>query len=355
MVQVKRIFGQYRGLRFLGLAILGLLASGANVGVAQPPEPPPETASTTVPAIIFQMHWRPQAQFAGYLMAREKRFFEQEGVKGLQIRWSVAGDRPFEQLVAGQSDFCVGWLADALVEKDQGKPLVHLAQVFQQSSLMLVTWRRSGIDTPRDFTGKLVGLWGGNFDVQAMALFRKYDVRPVLVPQSTSMVPFLRGAVEIASAMHYNEYHKLIEAGVRPEELRTFRLADYGVMFPEDGIYCTEQTRQERAELCAAVVRACRRGWDYALDHEAQTLDVVMRSCRLANARTNRNHQRWMLRSIHDAIRSGPEQKPVPWGLLSEEAYAKLTRLLIDQGLISRSPAFRDFHQPPVPAGSIEE
>lgn len=329
------------------------LAGVAIVAALTGPFPAP-AADDTSGAGIFQMHWYPQAQFAGYLMAQEKGFFLKAGLRNVTIQWSVAGDRPFERLAQGKSDFCTGWLADALVQRDRGASLVLLAQVVQRSSLMLVAWRRSGIDAPQDLTGKRVGLWGGNFDVPATAFFRKYGVRPILVPQSTSIVPFLRGAVDVASAMHYNEYHKLIEAGVHPEELRTFRFSENGLVFPEDGIYCTERTCRERPDACAALAAACRQGWEYALANESETLDVVMRCCREADVRTNRNHQRWMLRSVRDAMRSRPGQEAA-WGMLSEDAYAAVARLLVDQGLIKGTPSFREFHQPPAAARGTKE
>jgi len=160
--------------------------------------------------------------------------------------------------------------------------------------------------------------------------------------------------VDAASAMYYNEYHKLIEAGVRPEELRTFRFADYDLVFPEDGIYCTDNKRRERPGECAALVKASREGWDYALANEAETLDVVMQHCRAANVRTNRNHQRWMLRSIRDAIRWHPRQQAVPWGTLSQDVYDEVAGLLAGQGLIRRSPPFHEFCQPPAAGGTQE-
>lgn len=314
----------------------------------------PKSATSPTPAanadpdqVVLQILWRPQAQFAGYMTAQDKGFFRQSGLKAVKLAWSTAGDRPFDRLADGKADFCTGWLSEAIVERSRGKPLVHLAQVFQRSSLTLVAWSKSGIVTPADMTGKRVGLWGGNFDVQAQAFFRKYDIHPTIIPQSTSMVPFLRSAVDVASAMHYNEYHTLLESGVRPEELRVFALADYGVAFPEDGIYCTERTRRQRPDVCAAMVTACRQGWQYALDHEDETLETIMQYCREAGVRTNRNHQRWMLRSVATAIRGRPDAPTAPWGSLSAKAFQSVADALVDQRLIGRPPAYEQFHQPP--------
>jgi len=168
MVRVERHCWQSNRLGglWVGIIIVGLVGSAAFVpfagaagqSVTAAGESALEDASRP---IVFQMQWCPQAQFAGPMMAREKGFFREEGLANVEIQWATAGDRPFDRLAEGKSDFCMGWLADAIVEKEGGLPLVHLAQVIQQSSLMLVAWHRSGIDSPQDLTGKRVGLWGG--------------------------------------------------------------------------------------------------------------------------------------------------------------------------------------------------
>jgi NitT/TauT family transport system substrate-binding protein len=149
--------------------------------------------------------------------------------------------------------------------------------------------------------------------------------------------------------MHYNEYHKLMEAGVSPDNLRVFALADYGLAFPEDGIYCTDATRRDRAALCSAFVDACNKGWNHAFDHESQTLDTVMKYCRDANVRTNRNHQRWMLRSVALAIRGSQsaDAPPLPWGNLAPDVYDGVAKILVQQKLLQTAPAFDAFYRPP--------
>lgn len=307
---------------------------------------------TTGPApVIFQVHWRPQAQFAGYIMAQEKGFFAQAGAGGVKIEYYLGGATPLERLCAGQTSFCTAWLAPAIRERSQGRNIVNLAQIMQRSSMMLVARKDSGIREPNDLTGRRVGMWGADFDVQANAFFAKFGAKPAIVAQDFSITPFLRGAVEVASAMYYNEYHKMLEAGLRPEDLRVFLLSDYGMDFPEDGIYCTQEALAKDPALCAAVAAASIRGWAYALSHEDETLDVVMKLSLDQRISTNRNHQRWMLRAMGQFIRYRVGDDPAGWGSLSPQAYADVAKVLTDQGMIARTPPFGEF-RPAVASGA---
>jgi len=297
--------------------------------------------------VRLQLQWRPQAQFAGYIVAEEKGFYREAGLPDVRLLWWTEGDSPLKLVVDGKADFCTGWVAQALVFRHQGEgDVVNIAQIMQKSALMLVARRSSGIVRPEDMSGRRLGLWAGGFDVQPLALCRKFDVRPIIVRQSYSVVPFLRGAVDVASAMYYNEYHKFIEAGLRREDLQTFHFADYGMNFPEDGLYCTAATRRDRAATCHALVAASLKGWDYAFRNEVETLDRVMRHCEEAKLATNRNHQRWMLRAMAELIQHRVGSAPARWGTLARDEYENVATLLREQGLIKDPPRHEEFHAP---------
>lgn len=279
-------------------------------------------------------------------MALERGFYRRHGVGAVAIEWAAAGDSPLGRLAEGRTDFCTAFLSQAIARREKGLDIVNIAQVVQKSAMMLVTRKESGIRVPADLTGKRVQLWGGDFEVQPRAFFRKFNIQPEVIPQGSSIVPFLRGAVPAASAMYYNEYHKLLEAGSDAAELTTFRFSDYGMDFPEDGLYCRGPVRRERADLCAGMAAAVRDGWAYALANEAETLDVVIRYCDRAHVGTNRNHQRWMLRAMGELIRYRVGADPAGWGDLSRVEYEKLAAVLRELKMIEKVPAFEAFYRP---------
>ena len=90
-------------------------------GTSQRGMPAPPAA--TVAPVILKLHWCPQAQFAGYLLAQDKGFFRAAGLGDVDIRWSTAGEHSLDTLIEREFAFCTGWLCDALVRRANGVPL----------------------------------------------------------------------------------------------------------------------------------------------------------------------------------------------------------------------------------------
>ncbi len=322
-----------RLLQALAMALLGCFLMGAGLP-AGAQETPPVTVS-------FIPQWIPQAQFAGYYVAYEKGFYRQHGLDVKILRGGPAW--PASELLAqGRVDFGTMFLATGIEKRAQGVKLVNLAQIVQRSALMLVAKKSSGIHTPEDINGKKVGLWGQEFRLQPRAFFRKYHLHVTEVPQSATLNLFLRGGVQVASAMWYNEYHLILNAGVNPDELTTFFMADYGMNFPEDGIYCMEETARRHPQRCRAFVAASLEGWRYAFAHPDEALDIVMKYVQAAHVATDRVHQQWMLARMRDIIE--PKGWKLPMGTLTAAAYARVAGVLQKSGLINHIPKFADFY-----------
>lgn len=290
--------------------------------------------------VSFIPQWQPQSQFAGYYVAYEKGFYRQHNLDVKILRGGP--DRPPSELLAqGKADFGTMLLTTGIIKRAQGVKLVNIGQLVQRSALMLVAKKAGGINTPQDINGKKVGLWGGDFQGQPRAFFQKYQLAVKTIPQSATLNLFLRGGVEVASAMWYNEYHLILNAGMNPEELTTFFMADHGLNFPEDGIYCLEDTYKNRPELCRSFVQASIAGWQYAFAHPEEALDIVMKYVNAANVATERVHQKWMLARMQDIIL--PSGSNLPMGTLQAEAYDPAAQELRKNGLIKKIPPFAEF------------
>lgn len=292
--------------------------------------------------VSFMPQWIPQAQFAGYLVALDKGFYRDAGLD-VHLLTGGPGKDCFLSLTAGEITFCTGWLSTAIEKRASGLPVVNLAQIVQHSALLLVAMKDSGIREPKDLNGKSVGFWVGSFDVSAMVFFKKYDLNVRLIPNYTTVTIFLKGAVDAVGAMWYNEYHTILDSGYNPDEVTVFHLADLGVDFPEDGLYCMEETFLADPQKCTAFVDASLKGWLYAFDHEDEAVEIVMKYANAAYTGTNRAHQRWMLQRMKDLI--VPHGVTASFGKLRYEDYMKVGNALKDLYLVYSVPKYDQFYR----------
>ncbi|MFH1350059.1 MAG: ABC transporter substrate-binding protein [Pseudomonadota bacterium] len=290
----------------------------------------------------FIPQWVPQAQFAGYYVAREVGIYKKYGID-LTIITGGPQRQPSDFLMNRKAEFATLWLSSGIQMRTQGTKLVNIGQILQRSALMLVAKKSSGIRSPQDMDGKKVGLWGPIFQLQPRAFFNKYRLKVKILRQSYSVNLFLRDGVDVASAMWYNEYHTILNSGFNPDELTAFFFHEHGLNFPEDGIYTLEETFIKDPELCKAFLMASIEGWRYAFAHPKEALNIVMDNLKKAHIPATYVHQKWMLERMKDLIL--PEDARIPMGKLLMEDYRRVANGLLENGLINEVPEFKSFYK----------
>lgn len=299
-----------------------------------------DAAETPLKSASLMPLWSPQAQFAGFYVARDKGIYAKYGID-LTILRAGSGHSSVDALEQGTADFAILWLPTALQHRSSGVELVNLAQIIQRSAMLLISKKTAGINTIADMDGKKVGLWEGDVSIPPRTLFAKYGINVREVRQSHTVNLFLRGGIDVASAMWYNEYHTILNSGVDPEELNVIFLSDQGMYFPEDGIYTTAATLNKDPALAAAFVDASLEGWRYAFEHPDEALDIVIKYIREAHLPANRMHQKWMLERMRDLMK--PNNPQGKFGVLSYQDYDTVVCAMQKQGLIRNYPDYNTF------------
>ena len=141
-------------------------AASVDAGSAGPSTPAASPAS-----VRLQLQWTPQAQFAGYFAADKQGYYAAEN---LTVEMVPGGPTVVPQVEGSKADgpeFTISWVPKVLEAREAATPsdLIDIAQVFQRSGTLSVTWKDSGLDDPCKLAGKKVGTWGfGNeFEVTA--------------------------------------------------------------------------------------------------------------------------------------------------------------------------------------------
>jgi len=134
-----------------------------------------------------------------------------------------------------------------------------------------------------------------------------------------------------------------LNAGVDPEELTVFAMADHGLDFPEDGIYCREETWRRHPERCRKFVAASLEGWREAFAHPEEALNIVMKYIMAAGVKTNRVHQKWMLEHMQKVIE--PPKSGVSMGFLAPGDYERVAQALLSEQVIKIAPDYAAFYR----------
>ena len=256
---------------------LTLLSSAASLVFAA-------GAAVAEDQVALQLKWVTQAQFAGYYVALENGYYEEEDLD-VTILPGGPDIAPTQVLAGGGADLVVEWMPAALAAREQGLPMVNIAQPFKSSGMMLTCRRDAGVETTDDLADKVLGVWffGNEYpflnwmNTLGLAVDGSEGGVQVL-KQGFNVDPILNGQAACISTMTYNEYWQVIDAGISPDELVTFRYEDEGVATLEDGLYVLEENLADPAfeDKMVRFVRASMRGWKWAEENPDAAALIVL-------------------------------------------------------------------------------
>jgi len=271
----------------LGAAALAMMAGGASAE-----------------AITLQLKWVTQAQFAGYYVAKEKGFYDEEGLD-VTIKPGGPDIAPEQVIAGGGADVIVDWMAAALAAREKGLPLVNIAQPFKHGGLELTCLKETGIAAPADFPGHTLGVWFYGNEYPFYAWMAKLGIPTdgsekgvKVLKQGFNVDPLLQKQADCISVMTYNEYGQVLDAGIKPDQLVTFNYLQNGVGMLEDGLYVLEDKLADPAFKAEMVkfVRASMKGWKYAEENPDEAAQIIIDNDE-SGAQTL-DHQKYMMSEV---------------------------------------------------------
>jgi len=295
--------------------------------------------------LTLALPWQPQSQFAGYYLARDKGYYRAAGVE-LSFLHANSERGSLALLAEGKAELALAALTDAL---PQASGLVQIAQMVRRDTNMIIGWKDMGITRVLDLDGKPLSFWN-SVATTFEAFFALNDVRPIRIPQYYSVNLFLARGVAACAAKEYNEFHRIWQAGIDPEQISAFRIRDYGLGFPEDGLYAEAGWAAHHSDLLASLRQASLQGWRYAQSHPEEAIALVMAEMRRARVPTNLPHEQWMLRHILDDIFIPGEDQALA-GRLTATEFEQVAETLQAAGLLQAWPSFAHFAPLEVAAG----
>src|SRR5574343_540738 len=231
--------------------------------------------------VTVQLKWVPQAQFAGYYVAQAKGYYKDAGLD-VTIKPGGTDVSPVQVLAGKSADVIVNWMPDALAARENGVPLVNIAQIFDKSGMMLTCKKASGVNSPKDLKGKTLGVWYGGNEYPFLSWMSQLGLKPgkdiTILKQGFNVDPLLQNQAACISTMIYNEYWQVVDAGVKESDLVTFFYQDQGVASLEDGLYVLAPNLRDKAFVAkmAKFLKASFKGWNDAVKNPAEAAKIVV-------------------------------------------------------------------------------
>jgi NitT/TauT family transport system substrate-binding protein len=284
--------------------------------------------------VTLQLKWVAQGQFGGYYVAKDKGFYEEEGLD-VTIKPGGPDIAPEQVIAGGGADVIVDWMGGALVAREKGVPLTNIAQPYQKSGLQLICPKDGPVKTEADFKGHTLGVWFFGNEYPFFAWMNKLGLKTdggkdgvTVLKQSFDVQPLIQKQADCISVMTYNEYWQAIDAGFKQEDLLVFNYTALGNDLLEDGLYVLDTKLKDPKfkENMVKFVRASMKGWKYAIENPDEAAEIVM-----DNGGQDENHQKRMMGEVAKLIGDGS-------GKLDTATYDRTVKALLDQKIISKKP-----------------
>ncbi|WP_415890725.1 ABC transporter substrate-binding protein [Neptuniibacter sp. SY11_33] len=292
--------------------------------------------------ISLQLLWKHQFQFAGYYMAIEKGFYAEEGLDVSLKEFDFSVDLVGE-VTSGNSQFGVG-RTSLLIDKNAGADVVAMFAAYQQSPLMLLSRKDSGILLSSDLKDRKIMITNDAKkvgEIIAMLLQAGITISDFEQQQhSYNVQDLIDGKTDAMASYISNEPYLMDQQGV---EYNIIHPKDYGFDMYSDILFTSREYIEKNPEIVDKFYRASMKGWMYAFDNISETAQVIFDSY---------NSQG---KSLDALVFEGQELKKVAFdndgnfGTLSVNKFNEMAQVYLITGSIFLGYDFSDFvYRPPV-------
>jgi len=304
--------------------LLLLAGLGGPAGAAEPQRQP-------AAPVTLQLNWKHQFQFAGYYAAIEKGYYREAGFD-VHLRELREGVEPVDNVLNGDADYGVG-ASELALRFVKGAPIVVVAAVLQHSPLVLLA-RGDQVQSIHDLAGKRVELVP--HETEIYAYLRREGVARDRIrerPSTFSADALISGQADAISAYSTDEPYILQLANFR---YSIFSPRASGIDFYGDSLFTSARAVREHPQQVAAFRAASLRGWQYALDHPEEIVDLIL-------AKYSDRHSREHLLFEAAEIRRLMQPQLIELGHLNPGRWLHVAAVYAEVGLLPEDYDLRGF------------
>lgn len=231
-------------------------------------------AASAADDISLRLPWLLNVQSAGYVMAKEKGFYEEAGLN-VEIMPGGPNLNSTALVASGANTFGTNDVGQIALGAANGMDLVMVAACFQRHAGGVIALASSGIEKPADLAGKKLAYNEGGPWVLTKAMLAKagvpLDKVDLVVSPSSELL--MNGSVDAKTGFAINE---AVAIDLKGKKTSVILPSDYGVNAYLEVVFTTRKSVEENPDLVKRFVTATKKGYDYAYQHKDETVAAVL-------------------------------------------------------------------------------
>jgi len=201
--------------------------------------------------LSFRLKWFVYSSFAHHLVAQEKGLYAAQRLN-VNIKPGGANVDPIKTVSLGEDDVGLASYAQILLARQQGIPVVAIAEEYTTSGVVEYSLTKSGITKPQDLIGKKVGIIPGSDTATVYeALMAKEGIdrsKITEIPIGFDLTPLFTGAIDVSTVGYIS--NQPIVAETKGYPVNIIDPHEYGIRPGGNVVFTTEKNwREKRAQL----------------------------------------------------------------------------------------------------------
>ncbi|UII57129.1 ABC transporter substrate-binding protein [Cytobacillus spongiae] len=297
------------------LLALGLLVGCSNDGEENKSATDKKEKQDSLEKVSVVLDWTPNTNHTGLYVAKDKGYFEEEG---LDVEIIMPGEAGADQLVAsGKSEFGVSYQESITQARIQDVPIVSIAAVIQHNTSGFASPADKNIQSPKDFEGKSYGGWGSPVEkavIESIMKQENADVNKVSIVNMGDSDFFTAVQRDIDFAWIYYGWTG-VEAELRNEEINMVYLTDFSekLDYYTPVLTTNETMLKDQPDTVKAFLKAVTKGYEFSIENPLAAADILIAAAPDLDAELVQKSQEWLAPKYKDDAAKWGEQKLKVW------------------------------------------
>jgi len=232
--------------------------------------------------VSLQLLWKHQFEFAGFYMAKEKGFYNENNLD-VNIKEFHLGTDVIKEVESQKSTFGIAY-PSIVLNKANGSNVVLLNSVFQSSPHVLVSLKSSNIKSIQEFKNKRIMIENNAIKTAPiMSMLYSNNIHSSdmkYIPASFNINDLINLKTDIFAVYISNEIYKLNKLGI---DYTVWNPSDYGFDFYNDIIFTSSDMIKNDKNKVIRFQEASLKGWEYAFKNIDETIEVILKKYNTQN------------------------------------------------------------------------